>query len=166
MTTQTHTNEPGDLMQVPTIDPIVITYTPSLELLKDIAITAAEGGIGYWSVCETWKWQESRLEAAARMNAAGEAWTPETLDGLRAELPFPVLVLSPDGDAEGDFPATVVTPETIRKGLQLYLTPGMHQRRDEHEIIKAIADGDCSYIDSECADVIVQLGMFGSIVYG
>jgi hypothetical protein len=131
----------------PPIDPVVVHITPTLEFLRDIVITALEGGIGYWACAEKYRWSE---------------------DGtLEKMLPFPEVVLVPDEDPD-DFPKTAITPEIIRKGLQLALTPGiMHPGSNTvRSTMSALMEMDAGAIDTDAADNIVQLGMFGKLVFG
>jgi hypothetical protein len=112
---------------------------PTLELLKDIVITAVEGGIGYWASCTKYKWEG---------------------------LDFPEVTLAPDGEPT-EFTVTTVTPELVCTGLQkcvdapAYIANGRASR-----IMQALVEDDASYLDRDDADCIIQMGMFGAIVYG
>ena len=60
-----------------------------------------------------------------------------------------------------------ITRDMIEKGIALVKEPSFKVRDD---ILAAILlgdrDSDASYIDIECADVIVQAAVFGEIAYG
>lgn len=121
------------------------------EFIRDIAITAVESGydgIGYWASCRKYKWSSV---------------TPASLDHM---LKFPEIRITPAEDPE-DFKDQNITAATIRKGLRLIVDGTVKVRED---LFKAIAlanrENDGGHIDADCADVIVQVGLFGEIVYG
>ena len=146
------------------IDPVTVQVVPALEFLKDIAITAAEGGISYWALTRKYQWRESFGDARAR---CGPEETSSNVEAQRQDLPFPLLVIQ-DAEASDDTEAILVTPEHIRKGLQLALTPGI--MNPESNTVKSAFRGlmemDAGHVDSDAADCIVQLGVFGQVVYG
>lgn len=120
--------------------------TSRQEFLRDIAITAVEGGIGYWASFVKYKWFET-----------------ESIDNL---LPFPVIRIVPAEDPD-DFDECDITAATISWGLAL---AGVREidLRDEYRgtILTATVMNDASNIDADIADCIVQLGLFGEIVFG
>lgn len=99
----------------------------STEQLKDIVITAVEGGTNYWAQSSGYKPNEGKVTL----------W---------------------EMDEEGK-PVNVhkVDLSVIRKGLKIAL-------ESEYEHIRIIAVTDI--LDAEEADVVVQLGLFGEVVYG
>lgn len=114
-------------------------------LLRDIAITAIEGGVGYWADIVRYRW------------STGEEPLTEHM------LEFPEIVLQP---LEEDDELTV-TQRTIQHGLALILEGKVWLRPDLYSaIVKGSAENDASYIDAEGADCIVQLGLFDALVYG
>ena len=113
----------------------------------DIAITAAEGGIGYWSVIDSYQWRR---------------WLADPLDDSKgsAEVPedFVFYTVREEAEDRGWFD---ITPRLIRRGIQLFLTgTGDFEGRpfDDME--------DWSCMDSDEADCVIQLGCFGEVVYG
>jgi hypothetical protein len=99
------------------------------EQLKDIVITAIEGGVNYWA-------QVSQYD-------------PDNGSATLHEM-------------DDDNPAAVikvhkVSLSTVRKGLKLAL-------ESEHEHIRVISVSDI--LDADDADIIIQLGIFGEIIYG
>jgi hypothetical protein len=104
-------------------------YKHTEEQVKDIVITAVEGGINYWAVVR---------------NYAPDAGTV-TVYEMDTDDPRKVTKIHH------------VTPATIRKGLRL-------ASQSEHEHIRIMAASDI--LDAEEADVIVQLGLLGEVVYG
>lgn len=121
------------------------------EFLRDVAITAAEGGIGYWSVLTKYKWSATN-----------------SLDDM---LPFPVMRIEPSEDPE-DFKACNITKRTIQKGIALIGNPDVTDDELQlaptyrRQIIGASKLNDACNIDAELADHIVQAGLFGKVIYG
>ena len=110
----------------------------------DIAITAAEGGIGYWSVIDSYK--PSRW-----INPAGSAWVPD-------DFVFYTLDWDDRALLEGKIE---VTPTLIWLGVQRFLigTPDFPGREfDDMD--------DLSCMDAAEADCVIQLGAFGELVFG
>jgi hypothetical protein len=110
------------------------------QFLRDILCTAAEGGIGYW--CD-WK-------STTRANKDGD-----------------YLALHGCHDAEGGAKFKDITVETIRLGIERILSGSVKVRSD---LVAQVATGnafnEAGDIDADGADVIVQAGLFGEIVYG
>ncbi|OPZ63957.1 MAG: hypothetical protein BWY85_01427 [Firmicutes bacterium ADurb.Bin506] len=109
------------------------------EELTDILTTAVEGGIGYWSVIT---------------------------DYTRAEdLGWTSVCLTPDEEGKGDFLPKWVLLDDIQQAIDKIVSERetINVRKD---IVEAVCSGDPGNIDSEGADVIVQLAMFGKLVYG
>lgn len=136
---------------------ITVPTEITMEDLKNISITACEGGIGYWAVM---------TKGAERGHATYQ--THATFE------------IEPEGDGEPDstwadwvgisknrpkpLPTPiVVTPNVLLRGLQLYcdgryFTDGTIRQRDPRAVLEDL--------DSDNADVIVQLGCFGEVVFG
>ncbi len=113
-----------------------------------------------------YQWRESKHQTEERLRAAGETWDADALDGLRLELPFPILEI-----LEGEGTETTVhkvTPEHIRKGMQLALTPGIMPTASNtmQSTLRGLFDNDAGMIDADAADNILQLGLFGKLIYG
>ena len=112
-------------------------------LLFSTFITALEGGIGYWSRCETYRWRkpgtddEDRegFEATVYVEGEGEA---QRIDAGVLARGFELL----------QDEATRVSPTIREAGLRAWFAP------------------DHADLDAQDADVIVQLGLLGEIVYG
>ncbi len=113
----------------------------------DIAITAAEGGIGYWSVIDKYdfqRWQD-----------------PDDGYGACAEVPEDFVFYTIREAYEGGTGVFDITPTLIRRGIQLFLTGAggfVGRFFDDME--------DFACMDSAEADCVVQLGCFGELVYG
>ncbi|MFE9833982.1 hypothetical protein ACFYP4_02365 [Streptomyces sp. NPDC005551] len=122
-----------------------MTVTPSDKALQDVFQTALEGGIGYWSTCSAYKWENL---APSEVHA--------------------VVHDSEDEDKEYR-----ITLETIREGLRNIVTGQVKRHKDDEKFmayLRALAvgiliDEDYDY-DAGDADNIVQAGLFKEIVYG
>jgi hypothetical protein len=118
------------------------------KIAGDIAITAAEGGIGYWSVIDHYDWR---------------GWS-EPDDSLgNIDVPdcfvfYTITVL--DGDDDG-WTCFDITPDLIRRGIHLFLGGANNfEGRDFADMDELAA------MDSDEADCVIQLGCFGELVYG
>jgi hypothetical protein len=113
------------------------------EFLRDIAITAVEGGIGYWARIRRYRWG--------------------TLDNM---LPFPEVRIVP-AEAPVYFTECDITRETIEKGLAKLNDPAVLIGANlRGTLLAAAAELDAGNIDADGADAIVQLGLFGELVFG
>ena len=108
-----------------------------------IYTTALEGGIGYWAIADEYKWQYLY-----------EDWENDIVHPLEPDQVLVVL-----SDTEDDhFKDEQLTPAKIRAGVKLLIEkyPHMYQIIDDNEF----------HVDADGADAVVQLGLFGEIVYG
>lgn len=118
---------------------LLIPITIPESYLMGILTTAAEGGISYWATCKRVDRDEQYDVYALR-----EVASVEDID---------------------DFEPQDVTCETVMRGLAVAVLG------EREELIGRIlrehqeGDGLCG-LDAEDCDVIVQLGMFGEVVYG
>lgn len=112
----------------------------------DIAITAAEGGINYWAVVDEYDWTRWAEEA----DHYGSREVPE-------DFVFYAIVDLREGDVDADLGLPVaITPRLIGTGIERFLGMG-----------RSFADPDgYEYMDAEEADVVIQLGAFGKVVFG
>lgn len=133
------------------------------EFLHNIFSCALEGGIGYWSACEKYHWQGDHFDGILNID----------LDGFYA------VIVPEDPDGWGvyerdDFRALRVDIDVVAKGLRLFregVAAGKYSYPGGGEYFKELvkadrsngADGD---YDAIGADAVVQLGLFGEIVYG
>ena len=109
----------------------------------DIYTTALEGGIGYWAIADEYKWQYLY-----------EDWEKGIVKPLEPDQVLVVL-----SDTEDDhFKDEELTPAKIRAGVKLLIEkhPHMYQIINDNEF----------HVDADGADAVVQLGLFGEIVYG
>lgn len=117
-------------------------------LVADIFSTACEGGINYWCDVNAYRWSDG----------AGQS----DLTGFRA------VIVDEDGTEH------VIDRSVILKGLRLATDKAV---TDKHPGVYALRDTGLAYryggerledldYDADTADAIVQLGLFGEIIYG
>lgn len=121
------------------------------EFLHCIFTTALEGGIGYWSQAATYRW-----------SMAGDS-NVDDLDGF-------IAIIGEFDESTGkyrhDKPLTI-NRAVIQKGLARLADKDFKVRDDIRKTALAgSAMNDAGDIDAEIADVIVQAGLFGEIIYG
>lgn len=124
------------------------------EFLSDIIITAVEGGIGHWSVC-------SQYQVAEEGELHGIVGKVEVADpSTRATIW--------ESEEYNDAPDDLhITLDLIAHGIQKVKNPLFSiNSRLAAMIRQADSENDAGMIDAEAADVIVQAGLFGKIVYG
>lgn len=118
------------------------------EFLRDIAITAVEGGITYWAALKRYKWSSAQ---------------PASLDHM---LKFPQISIAPSEDPD-DFKPCDITVRVIQRGVRAIASGVVPVRSDlRAAVLMGDRDNDASDIDADAADVIVQAGLFGEIVFG
>lgn len=120
-------------------------HTTRDQYMLDIFTTALEGGIGYWSVAKSYHWSKDGQDDH---------------QGFRAEI----VETDDDGDETGTH---VIDRAVIVKGYGL--AAGKYRRlvnwSTEAPPLVITSDTDWDY-DAGDADVIVQLGLFGEVIYG
>ena len=112
------------------------------KFLTDIGITAAEGGINYWG----------KLINYTDYLHGGEA----------------VIGITEDCDDLDD--SYIFNNDVIAQGLNNIFSKDASQmicnRAIRNTIMSAIINNDSGDIDAECAEVIVQAGLFNELIYG
>lgn len=126
----------------------------------DIAVTAAEGGIGYWAVIDRYDWK---------------SWFTESSDfneprDVLTDYVFYTIVDLEEGDLDDlrddcvrrDIEMDLkVTPTLIARGIERFLQGQGNVNR------RVFADmEDFAAMDSDEADIVIQLGAFGTLVFG
>ena len=128
---------------------ITITLDVPNSLLWSIFVTALEGGIGYWSVCN-----EYRIGHPDK--------TGEDHEGFHADIVETETHIEGDEEEEVRIDREVVLrglPRIVRRSVRI--SPRITQ-----DVILSIQQGHSGHIDSEAADCIIQAGLFDEIVYG
>jgi hypothetical protein len=122
------------------------TTTARDELLHGLFTTALEGGIGYWSECSDYRW-------SIKGDGVDEDYTG-----------FSATITETDDD---NSPKHVIDRKVISKGYRLATTThrdAIAWSTGKPPLI-VTDDTDWDY-DAGDADCIVQLGLFGKVVYG
>ena len=110
------------------------------KFLEDILCTAIEGAMDYWVD----EWVEVDLQKP----------TDSAVDWY--------YVSATITDEEGD--EYTITPDTIAEGLRMIVK--RNAARDKDLILHSHTNGDRGDHDALDADKIVQLALFGNVVYG
>ena len=117
------------------------------QLFFDLFTTALEGGIGYWSECSAYHWELDGVEGTY------------DVQGFRADV----------YDAEeDDAEKLVIDRSVIARGYRLATSREWRNKlawSSDKPPIVITADTDWDY-DAGDADLVVQLGLFGEVVYG
>lgn len=114
------------------------------QFLADILCTALEGGIGYWAQASVYRHSgdpAATLAVVHEYDDAADDYSPDRLE------------ITPDAIAIGI--------SRIRRGDLRNVTE--YRRRD---VLAAWRDNDAGDVDSDLADTIVQVALFGDVVYG
>jgi hypothetical protein len=128
-------------------------HSPERErFLSDIITAAVEGGIGYWSECAQYQWDDDdgvHVVVGTRVKTVG------TTALIHAE------------DKTGVKRGFWITPDVIQKGIE-EIEREIHLTRSDlrETILAASRENEAGDVDADCADVIVQAGLFGELVYG
>lgn len=129
------------------------------EFLGDIITTAIEGGIGYWSQCSQYQYQGTGLLGTGLNPCVGQVREGE---GTRATI----HELDEYGDGYKD-ESLEITIETIAKGINQIIKCEKHVNSGLYTAIaRGNKENDAGEIDADAADVIVQVALFGEIIYG
>lgn len=130
-----------------------------LQFLHDVMCHALEGGVGYWSAADEITMHEDE-------DLWYRSYTLYCTDGGKE----PVECGDPSKDAVCQ--GHRVDPEVVARGLDLATragkddkTIGWHYSQRDH-VIRAARENDAVDVDSGDADCIVQLGIFGEVIYG
>lgn len=133
---------------------ITITLKRTLddEFISNVLITAFDGSYG-----GCWYWCEADTKFLTTMKAMGD-------DSLWTECR---IRHEDETGPEGAFCKHVVDAEVIRVGIQRILDdPDFCGQHIREYVAQGVSERDAGHIDADAADVIVQAGLFGELVYG
>ncbi|MGO4302193.1 hypothetical protein [Cupriavidus sp. RAF12] len=120
---------------------ITISHAVSAQFLKEVLTTAVEGGISYWA------------------QATGPAERDSDHNVIQIELE--------PSEGPDEFEKKLVTAHTVAAGIEKVMSAGFSVNPQiPSDILQALGANDTGYIDAMDADVIIQAGLFGEIVYG
>lgn len=129
-----------------------ITVTRNIAIdeqdIEDLMMTALEGGIGYWAVLDNTdaRWEESPEDEPVSITAAKILMEGGCLHFC---------------DAEDENEKWTLALSDLLNGVRKYVERGM----DEYGVFNEERPDMCD-CDAEVADAVVQLALFGDIVYG
>lgn len=135
---------------------IAIELDPGTE--GAVASTAAEGGIGYWAVVDSYRPSRWFSSADDQPQPVPDDFVFYTIVGVHEGDLDDLRDECVKRDVELDL---AITPALIRRGMQLFIdgTDGFAGRLFDDM-------GDLSAMDAAEADCVVQLGVFGTLIYG
>lgn len=115
------------------------------EFYADIIVCAVEGGINYWAFTDEYDYlpEKARVLVASKDNIVALGASEE---GIWKEV-------TPDVLAQGF--------SKVRNDASLKINKGLRRT-----LLTAYDECDAGDIDAEGADVLVQIALFGEIVYG
>lgn len=140
------------------------------QFLHTVFITAMEGGIGYWSYTDQYHW-----------GTDGGVKVVDDIDQFYA------VITSAEGDWGVDHLATgyalaeneplTIDIDVIERGANMLVDKVIEATKSEddsaefsrkylRQFVEAwLSDGDAGDFDAEVGDTVVQLGLFGEVVY-
>jgi hypothetical protein len=132
------------------------------DFLASVITTAVEGGIGYWSFAEDYRWFFPGIPSSDLAGYRGGTAEPGP-DGTANAY----MTLHPNDDDESDFKPKTIEVEDIMRALNtLMVNESLVNTQLRRTILRAWFTEDAGDIDADCADVLVQIAMFGKVVYG
>ena len=122
----------------------------------DVAITAMEGGIGYWAQAEEYDWKRWAPDYLHESYIKGE------VQSANIDVPDDFVFYTIRDEENPEAAPIDVTPELIRQGVELFL-----RGVPNNFVARAFADmTEIGAMDANEADCVIQLGAFGELVYG
>ncbi len=135
---------------------ITLTIDLDEDFMSDVLITAFDGDLG---AC--WYWASPANDGWLSTSGTGTWGT-----GKHWKQCAVVDALGSDGPRI-EWPVYLVDDKVIAKGIQQLISREAPVNNSIREsIAAAVASGDAGDIDADAADVIVQVGLFGQVVYG
>jgi hypothetical protein len=143
------------------------------EFLSDVLCAALEGGIGYWSQA-VWIIRVHETEGypltPSEVRHGDAPWRYdavtlfETADGDTTCSVAAKLGIAPDDSCPGHR----VTLDTVAHGIAVLTALGASHVHASYRVTiwEASAENDAGEIDADLADMIVQAGVFGEVIYG
>lgn len=136
------------------MEPVKVTAKIEIEIrlteedISDIVVTALEGGIGYWARLDNSgvRWKEAPKEEAVSETASRLLMQGEAIS----------LIDEEEGETYD------LTLEKLVNGFKLFVEKGL----DFYNAVSSDGEIDTCNIDAERADCIVQLAVFGDVIYG
>jgi len=121
------------------------------QLLFDTFVTALEGGINYWASCDQYHiWVDTRTN-------------PDVAPHTEDTRGFYAVII----DVEDDGTIYTVNRATMARGLRLAATEWRDKISWSDDKPPLVVTADTDWVpDAGDADAILQLGIFGDVIYG
>ena len=128
------------------------------QFIADLTITALEGGIGYWSYATSYRHNDGAGPVTATILPDGVGEDEESVRG-EWELTEPYVFIVDRG--------VLIDSTVIERGIELLRAIPAYREGYWASFLEAEeSNGEDGDFDAETADVIVQFGLFGELVYG
>ena len=114
------------------------------EFLADVITTAVEGGIGYWSAVKDYNYEY--IDNGDKRN-----WAEVVIKDIETGKTH------------------VVTMDGIEKALKRFSSGPVNGLYDKYRgwvIVEDVTNGEGDNFDSDMADWIIQVSLFGEVIYG
>lgn len=124
----------------------------------DVVGTAIEGGVNYWAQVHSYAWYSTTISGGTADPAPGGG-----------DNAYAVISPSDEGDGESDGGASYsVTADTIAHAFTVLAAGPVQYLSDasRRRYLTARRELEAGDLDSSDADNLLQLGIFGQIVYG
>jgi hypothetical protein len=116
---------------------------PSEEFLQDVITTALEGGIGYWAVAKIGK------------------------RGPDLEYIWTAIMEEECSSDKDNLGWQCLDADMILRGIDVVLAGKAEVNKNYLRTLeKAVVNSDACDVDAELADIVVQAGFFGRVIYG
>ncbi len=147
--------------------------------------TAIEGGIGYWSVVDTYKWWkdpegvEDLDDFYAVIDSNEDDWGVEAAyQPNMSGMPHPVFKVEEHMITIEEHMPLRIDRQVIERGWNLFMDKVIEAAKSEdpdapcsrryfrQAVIQYLTDCEDGDSDADVADLVVQYGLFGEHVYG
>lgn len=126
------------------------------QFLGDILTAAIEGGTGYWAQVSQYQWRDD--------DGSIHCCVGERVPDAGARATIHELKEDESGYREEGL---TIDARVITRGIRLIITDEVGVRSDlKRWIDEGFRECDAGMIDADCADVIVQAGLFDEVRYG
>ncbi|MCU1675972.1 MAG: hypothetical protein JWM93_730 [Frankiales bacterium] len=135
--------------------PLISRPAARAQFLADILTTAVEGGIQYWAHVDEYRWWSPTLDGGTAEHADGTANAYARITDLEVE--------------SGERTITVDDIARALRTISKHPITGMNETTRRLIIANDHANGDAEHfdvIDADSADAIVQVALYGEVVYG
>lgn len=145
------------------------------QFLHNMFVTALEGGIGYWSCAEEYHWgTDGGVKCVDDLDGFYAILSPE-----EGEWGVEEAFVAETGESQAitDTQSLRVDRTVIERGVNLLVDKVIEAAKSEDAnadfsrkylrqfVVQWLTDGEDGDSDADVGDLIVQLGLFGEVVY-